>query len=252
MNTDALKDLLYRLADDKLMMGHRNSEWCGMGPALEEDIAFASMAQDELGHALSYYRLLEELGEGNPDQVAFTRPPHAYRNCQLTEMPNAGDYAFSLVRQFLFAWADKIRLASLSTSSYAPLAELARKIAREVKYHQLHGKTWVTQLAQGGEEARLRLQSAVNEALPMAFGLFEPTLFSGAIAADGIQAPEEELGRQWLEEVSQILEAAGLNVPQNVDPSPFYGGRGGHHTEHLHALVDEMQAVIRLDPIAAW
>src|SRR6186997_1365783 len=97
----AIKDLLFRMADDELLLGHRDSEWTGLGPILEEDIAFSSMAQDELGHALVWYQLLHELGEDEPNRLAFLRDAAAWRNARLVELPR-GDYAFSLVRQYLF------------------------------------------------------------------------------------------------------------------------------------------------------
>ena len=138
MNFDAIKDLLLRMADDELIVGHRMSEWTGMGPILEEDIAFSSMAQDEIGHSQSYLIILHELlGEQHPDVVAFQRKPEDFTSCHLTELPNK-DYAFSLIRHFLYDIAEGIRLDALRKSSFKPLAELAKKLSREEKYHMLH------------------------------------------------------------------------------------------------------------------
>ena len=108
MNTEALKDLLYKIADDQLILGHRNSEWTGFGPMLEEDIAFSSMAQDKLGHSLAFYKILNDLGEAEPDTVAFTRNANQFHNCQLVELP-IGEYDFSLIRHFLFDNAEILR-----------------------------------------------------------------------------------------------------------------------------------------------
>src|SRR5687768_15043745 len=108
MNTEALKDLLYKIADDQFILGHRNSEWTGLGPLLEEDIAFSSMAQDKLGHSLAFYHLLEELGEPDPDTLAFRRPAQQFHCCQFVELP-IGEYDFSLIRHFLFDHAEAIR-----------------------------------------------------------------------------------------------------------------------------------------------
>ena len=103
---EAIKDLLFRMADDELIIGHRNSEWTGIGPILEEDLAFSSMAQDKLGHALANYSLLEkEYGEKNPDELAFARDAKSFRCCQLVEYP-IGEYDFTLVRHFLFDTAE--------------------------------------------------------------------------------------------------------------------------------------------------
>ena len=101
MNELALKELLYKIADDQLILGHRNSEWTGFGPLLEEDIAFSSMAQDKVGQSYAIYQMLHQLGEQEPDTVAFMRNANQFHNCQLVELPN-GEYDFSLIRHFLF------------------------------------------------------------------------------------------------------------------------------------------------------
>lgn len=251
MNQDALKDLLYRLADDALILGHRNSEWTGIGPVLEEDIAFASMAQDKMGHALNFYNLLHELGEADPDTIAFMRDVRRYRCCHLVEMP-IGDYAFSLMRHFLYDFAADIRFQSLREAAWSPLSALAQRISREQKYHLMHARTFVQQLGSGTEESRLRMQSALNETLPMAYGIFESTEATPVLAEEGIQRTEEDLQAQWLETITPILQDAGLVFPEVVDPLPFLGGRRGYHTEHLEPLVEEMTEVFRLDPAAQW
>src|SRR5688500_14027833 len=130
MNELALKELLYKIADDQLILGHRNSEWTGFGPLLEEDIAFSSMAQDKVGQSHALYTLLHQLGEQPPDTVAFTRNADQFHNCVLVELPN-GEYDFSLIRHFLYDTALALKFDSLTRSSYQPLAELAVKIRGE-------------------------------------------------------------------------------------------------------------------------
>src|SRR6186713_1328644 len=127
MNDAAIKDLLYRIADDQLILGHRNSEWTGFGPLLEEDIAFSSMAQDKIGQSHALYQILHQLGEQVPDTVAFTRNANQFHNCIFVELPN-GEYDFSLVRHFLYDTALAIRFDSLTRSACQPLAELSVKI----------------------------------------------------------------------------------------------------------------------------
>lgn len=252
MNTAAIKDLLYRMADDKLIIGHRSSEWVGLGPILEEDIAFASMAQDELGHAQSYYQILHELGEDDPDTIAFTRADVDFTCCHFVEYP-IGEYDFSLMRHYLFEMADMIRLRHLVNSTYQPLAELSAKIAREEKYHQLHGKTFVQQLSRGNDESKGRMQQALNYAYPIAFGLFEPTVHSAALAAEGVIPLEDELMKEWRSTVEPFLiQQCGLSIPSVENFIDHFGGRSGHHTEHLAGLLSEMTEVYAIDPTAKW
>lgn len=248
MNQDALKELLFRLADDDVIIGHRNTEWTGHGPILEADIAFSSMAQDELGHAQVYYGLLHDLGEADPDRLAFMRAVSDFRCAQLVELPK-GDWAVSVARQFLYDAAESVRLAALSHSAYAPLAQAARKFVGEEKYHLLHGKTWVTQLGQATAESRARLQAALEEVYPYALGLFETTELDEAIVVEGLQKPEGELQADWLATITPVLQDAGLTLPK---AAPILGGRRGQHTPHLAALLEDMQLVFRSDPEATW
>ncbi len=248
MNEAALKELLFRLADDEVITGHRNAEWTGHGPILEADIALSSMAQDELGHAQVYYQLLHDLGEADPDQLAFNRGADDFRCAQLVELPR-GDWAFTVARQFLYDAAESVRLGALAQSSYTPLAQAAAKFAGEEKYHLLHGKTWMTHLGCGTDESRARVQKALDEVFPYALGLFETTEIDPAIAAEGLQAPEGELKGHWLALIGPVVSAAGLSLP---DAAPIEGGRRRRHTEHLKALLEDMQLVFRSDPSAEW
>src|SRR5688500_18914074 len=125
---DAISHLLTAMADDALIQGHRNSEWTGIGPIMEEDIAFSSMAQDKIGHAQALYQILhEQFGMSEPDVLGFQRKETEFKSCQLVELP-IGDYAFSLVRHFFFDHADALRYEMLAQSSFQPLANLAKKI----------------------------------------------------------------------------------------------------------------------------
>ncbi|MCS6904853.1 MAG: 1,2-phenylacetyl-CoA epoxidase subunit PaaC [Bacteroidia bacterium] len=250
-NLEALKNLLYRLADDFLIMGHRDSEWIGLGPILEEDIAFASMAQDKVGYSLSFYTLLHELGEADPDTIAFKREAIHFKCAQFVEMP-IQDYAFSLIRHFFFDYAADTRIQALKNSSYDKLRDLANKISRELKYHCMHAKTMVTQIAKGNEDGNSRLQEAVNTAFPMALSLFEPTEFCEELAQAGICPTEASLQKEWLQRITPLLIEASLSLPQVPEPNPYYGGRKGYHTDYLDELIQEMTAVIRLEPEAVW
>ena len=244
-------DLLYRLADDQLILGHRNSEWNGLGPILEEDIAFSSMAQDKLGHSLQLYGLLHQLGEAEPDTVAFTRNAPQFHCCQLVELP-IGEYDFSLIRHFLFDHAELLRFEALASSSFEPLAQVARKLRGELKYHALHANTWVKRLGTATDEAIERMQRSLDFTMPYALGIFETTEMEPEIIGTGLFIGEKELQARWLESISKVLAKTELILPDTLISTPVTGGRHGEHTEHLQPLLDEMAEVFRLDPTADW
>jgi ring-1,2-phenylacetyl-CoA epoxidase subunit PaaC len=246
---EAVVNLLYRLADDELIIGHRNSEWTGHGPILEADIAFSSMAQDEMGHAQAYYQMLHQLGEADPDTLAFGRKPREYRCASLVCLPK-GDWAFSVLRQFLYDAAETVRLTAFTESSLVPLAQLATKLRGEEKYHLMHGRTWVLKLGQGTPESRGRMQAALERAYPHALGLFEPTEFDEPLVQAGITPRESELRKQWESAVAPVLADAGLATPESA--KAVYGGRVGKHPDALKELLDQLQLVYNIDPSAKW
>ena len=252
MNNQALKDLLYKMADDALIIGHRNSEWTGIGPMLEEDLAFSSMAQDKIGHAKALYQILHEiLGEPEPDKVAFLREEKLFKCCQFVELP-IGEYDFSLVRQFLFDHAEAVRYDTLTSSSFQPLALLAKKVKGEIKYHVMHADTFLKQLGTGNDESHARMQSALNYAMPYALGIFEKSEFENELITSQVFAGEEALKAKWLEKIKPVIAAAGLQLPVVAEDKIVYGGRRGFHSEYLKTLLDEMCEVVRTDPGAEW
>jgi ring-1,2-phenylacetyl-CoA epoxidase subunit PaaC len=249
MNEIAVKELLYKIADDLLILGHRNSEWTGFGPLLEEDIAFSSMAQDKVGQSQALYNILHQMGEQNPDTVAFTRNAEQFHNCVLVELPN-GEYDFSLIRHFLFDTSLALRFDMLTCSAFSPLAELAVKIRGELKYHTLHANTWIKQLGKATPESISRLQQSLNLAWPYALGIFELSPYEKALADDNIFEGENILRAKWLEQVQNILSQTDLKIPSMA--RAMEGGRVGKHSEHLQPLLDEMSEVFRIDPAAEW
>lgn len=251
MDTIALKELLYKMADDQLILGHRNSEWTGFGPLLEEDIAFSSMAQDKIGHSLALLNLLHDLGEQDPDTVAFTRNANQFHNSILTELPNQ-EYDFSLIRHFLYDTAEAIRFEMLSNSSYEPLAQVARKFRGELRYHTLHAKTWITQLGNATDESKSRLQKSLIEVLPFSLGIFEKSLYEAELIQLGIFEGEEELKKRWEVKIEETLSKTELKLPDLKILTPIEGGRIGKHSPHLQPLLDEMSEVFRMEPGAEW
>ena len=249
---EGLKELLIKMADDALIMGHRNSEWTGLGPTLEEDIAFSSMAQDKVGHAWNLYKMLHErMDMPDPDQMAFHREEQEYKCCQLVELYTQ-DYATALARQFFFDHAEFARYSLLQESSIEPLAQFARKVRGEIKYHILHGDMWVKRLGQGNEVSNGRMQSAVDEMFPYALGIFEPSPLEEKIKEQRIFVGEEALKAQWFEAIRPVMEEAGLTLPNEDSVEPKMGGRQGYHTDDLKPLLDEMTEVFRTAPEAEW
>lgn len=249
---DALRKLLLFHADDHLVIGHRNSEWTGLGPILEEDIAFSSIAQDKIGHALGLYSILhEQLGEADPDTLAFMRNEADFTSCQLVELP-IGEYDFSLIRHLLFDLAALVRFEDFSNSAYDPLAKLARKVKGEIKYHVFHAATFVKQLGHGNEESKARMQTAMNQTMGLALGMFEGFEGEELLVSNGIYKGEAALQQAWLGELQAVLTDAALKMPDLKSITAVYGGRKGYHTEHLQPLLDEMTEVFRVDPGAEW
>jgi ring-1,2-phenylacetyl-CoA epoxidase subunit PaaC len=249
--TLALKELLYKMADDLLILGHRNSEWTGIGPMLEEDISFSSMAQDKVGQALALYQVLNQLGEAEPDTVAFTRNAHQFHNCQLVEYP-IGEYDFSLMRHFLFDNADLLRYDLLQESTFDPLAKLARKFKGELKYHKFHGDTFLMKLGNGNAESHERMQQSLDYCWNLALGIFEESEHEDLLKSEGIWKGEAFLQQAWMEAVIPVIEQAGLVIPERHTWNPVYGGRKGEHTPYLQPLLEEMSEVFREDPGAEW
>lgn len=248
---DAVKELIYKMADDQLIIGHRNSEWTGIGPVLEEDIAFGSIAQDKVGHAYNFYQLLHQMGEGDPDTIGFLRDEKDFKSCQLVELP-IGEYDFSLVRHFLFDHAELIRFEILSESGFEPLANLAKKYKGEIKYHVFHANTWIKQLMIGTEESKARIQNAFNYAYPVAFSIFEPGNFEEILISEGIFAGEHALETKWMDRISEIATTNGITIPVVASKTEHYGGRKGFHTEFLAPMLLEMTEVLRSEPGAEW
>jgi ring-1,2-phenylacetyl-CoA epoxidase subunit PaaC len=251
MNTTALKDLLYKIADDQLILGHRSSEWIGLGPLLEEDIAFASKAQDKVGQSLAFYKLLEDLGEKDPDTVAFGRKAEEFHNSTFVELPN-GEFDFSIVRHFLFDTAEFIRFDLLRDSSYQPLSNLANKIKGEIQYHIMHANEWMKQLGHADDQTLTRMQKALDYALPYAMGVFELSKYEEELISEEIFTGEKALQAIWQEKVSEVIGKSQLTLPSFSGLEPAYGGRYGKHTEHLQPLLTEMGEVIQSDPTAEW
>ncbi len=246
--SQALVDFLLAMADDEMILSHRDSEWTGHGPILEEDIAFSNIAQDEMGHARLWYGLLESLTGKTPDHLVFFRQPSGFRNIQMVELPN-GDWGFSMLRQYLFDTAEMYRLSHLIHSSYQPLAGVAAKIRQEEIYHVRHTHHWIKRLGLGTTESNRRMQKALNTLWGYAHQLFAPLPNEDQLVTEGIMTESETLHQQWKESVVSHLQDSGLQIPEDNNPTTMDRAR---HTKHLAVLLDELQMVARLYPEAEW
>jgi ring-1,2-phenylacetyl-CoA epoxidase subunit PaaC len=251
MERDPFVDYCSRLGDDRLVLGHRLSEWCGHAPILEEELALANVALDLIGQAQVLLGIAAEVeGRGrSADQLAFFREAIDYRNVVLVEQPN-GDFAHTVVRQFLFDALDVALTTALRSSADSRVAAWAGKAEAESAYHLRHSRGWVIRLGDGTEESRRRTEAAVA-----ALWRFTPELFAAddgerRLVECGIAADTSRLREPWLHEVGATFAAAGLSPPD--DGSAAAAPRRGPHSEHLGHLLAEMQIVARSFPGAEW
>jgi ring-1,2-phenylacetyl-CoA epoxidase subunit PaaC len=289
MSSDPRLTLLLALADDELIIGHRHSEWTGWAPHIEEDLAFSSIAQDEMAHARLLYSLAQPLTAKNEDQLAFGRKPQEYLNAVLCERPN-GDWGYSVARQYLYDTADSVRLDALESSSWSELVDLVKVLQLEEKYHLDHARAWFSRLAGGPVEARQRFSEGLSAAMGEAVALFEPLTGEPDLVADGIlPKSNEELLAEWLGRLGEDLESVSLDfvlerhgrmgemVPTGSgeireEGEPFMapgvvrrdgrwmhegefagaGGRRGRHSEDFVSLWEEMTGLYRTHPGAKW
>ena len=249
--SNPLFEYLCRLGDDRLVLGHRLAGWAGHAPILEEDIAMANFALDFVGQAASFLKLAGEAeGTGrDEDALAFFRDEFQFRNVQLVELPR-GDFAFTMVRQFLFDAYDVLLMTRLATSTHATLAGIAAKALKEAKYHVRHSAGWVVRLGDGTEESHNRAQTALNELWGFAHELCETDAVERALVADGVAVDSSTLKAEWDNAVGGALAAATLSIPN--DARHVTGGRCGRHSEYLGHMLAEMQILPRSHPGAKW
>lgn len=276
--SEALAAVAVALADDELVIGHRHSEWTGLAPHIEEDVAFSSIAQDEIGHAAALYALAGAIVGRDPDALALGRDPSEYRNAVLCERPN-GDWAYTLARHWLYDTAEDVRLEALARSADDALRALATKMRREERYHLLHAGTWLERVAQGPVEGRTRIAEALARAYPDALALFEPLeREEEAVRAGWLPDASTELRSRFAQRATGQLDrlglptdigavadeaaefvasssgdllAAGPAPPEPVAASGG-GGRRGRHSADFEALWEEMTRTYRVSPGATW
>ena len=251
MSNPSLVPYLLRLGDDRLVLGHRLSEWCGHGPILEEDIALTNIALDLIGEATLLLKLAgEQEGAGrDEDALAYFRDAVDFRNALMVELPR-GDFGFTIVRQFLFSVYSLLQMEALQRSKLDALAGIAAKALKESRYHVRHSAQWVITLGDGTNESHERAQRAVDDLWRYTGELFTTDDVDRDAAAAGIGVDLGTLAEPWQAQVGEVFTRAGLSVPRNEYMQ--LGGRAGRHTEHLGHMLAEMQIVARSHPGAKW
>lgn len=247
---DALAELLLAMADDEFVLGFWDSEWTGIAPMLEEDVAFSSLAQDEIGHARLLYEMIARLTDGDADDLAFGRPAEAYRHCRLVDHPRT-DWAFSIGRRWLYDIADSIRLSALARSSFSPLAQVVAKIRREETYHLMHMDAWIRRLASSGEDSRQRTRQALELLWADTSTPFAPLRPEGILIQAGIlDGSMDSLADRHREVVSDVLRELVL-LPDGV-PSARDGRKRPPVSNGFAWLWNEFTMVRLQDEAANW
>ena len=246
----ALAELLLTMADDEFVSGFTDSEWTGIAPLLEEDVAISSIAQDELGHARALFQLLAEvLDDGrDEDELAYDREPEAYRHARLLDHAR-GDWTDTIARRFLYELADEARLASIGPG-YRPLAELVEKLRREERYHRMHLLVWIERLARGGSEARSRLEAALTANEIDAPTVFTPLDGEAVLLDAGILTRSmAEAEGAWRADLTTILVPLELALPPHI---PLTAAGRREHSDDFRWLWGEFTMVRRSEDRVTW
>ncbi|GAC1629649.1 MAG: phenylacetate-CoA oxygenase subunit PaaC [Nevskia sp.] len=250
--TGARHEYLLRLGDSALILSQRLGEWCGKGPALEEDMALTNIALDLLGQArlwLGYAAEVEGAGR-DEDALAFLRDAPQFRNLLLVEQPN-GSYADTLTRQFFFDAWHTLALRALQASSDPRIAGIAAKALKETTYHLRRSSDLVVRLGDGTANSRALMQAAIDRLWPFVAEMFAGDGVDAGMAQAGIGFEPQSLHGEWLGYVREVLDTATLRMPP-ADAWGHTGGRQGRHSEHLSRLLAEMQVLQRTHPGASW
>ena len=248
---EALATLLLGIADDEFVIGFWDSEWTGIAPMLEEDVATSSISQDEIGHARALYELLAEITGQDADAIAFGREPEAYRHAALMNHPRT-DWAFTVARRYLYETSDSIRLEALSRSSYEPLAQLAAKMRREERYHLMHLDAWLRRLA-ADPDAHARLAAALRAIWRDALAVLGPIPGEDVLVRDSLlPEPMESLRGRWLDQVSRVLDELRLPGPTEGDLAAGSEDGRSRRTDDFRWLHGQFTMVAASESGATW
>ncbi|MEQ1675355.1 MAG: 1,2-phenylacetyl-CoA epoxidase subunit PaaC [Chitinophagaceae bacterium] len=248
-----LIDYTLHLADNSLLLGQRNAEWCGHGPILEQDIAITNISLDLIGQARSFYQYAASLINESPgkpitivteDSLAYLRTEREFKNCLLVEQPN-GDWAQTILRQFLFSSYQYLLYQQLQQHTNETLSAIAEKSLKEVTYHLRWSSEWVIRLGDGTEESRNRMQKAITELWGYTGELFIPVSYEKEMITN-----LPSLKESWLTKVKTVFDEATLSIPENIFMQT--GGKTGIHTEHLGYILTQLQYLQRTYPGCEW
>jgi ring-1,2-phenylacetyl-CoA epoxidase subunit PaaC len=252
------------LADNTLIIGHRNSEWCGHGPVLEQDIAITNISLDLIGQARNFYQYTAELINSSTNQplnqstnqpitedsLAYLRDVSDFKNCLLLEQPK-GDWGTTILRQFFFSVYQHLLYRQLQNSQDAQLAAIAEKALKEVIYHLRWSSEWVIRLGDGTEESRNRMLKAIDNLWMFTGELFVPAIYEQEAAKENFGVDIALLKNDWMQKIKTVFEEATLPVPKE-DVWMQSGGKEGRHTEYLGYILAEMQFLQRAYPNCEW
>jgi ring-1,2-phenylacetyl-CoA epoxidase subunit PaaC len=243
---NSLTDYTLQLADNALIIGHRNSEWCGHGPVLEQDIAITNISLDLIGQARNFYQYAASVigNDADEDKLAYLRNTNEFKNCLLTEQPK-GDWAYTILRQFFFSVYQFYLYQQLQKNKDEQLAAIAAKSLKEVTYHVRWSSEWVIRLGDGTTESHDRIVKASTELWPYTGEFFLPAEYEKAVNVD-----VNELKSKWQEKVNEIFTEATLAVPSSGQMHT--GGKTGNHSQHLTDILSELQYLQRAYPNSEW
>jgi len=251
MKNENLYNYILGIADNSLILGQRLGELCGHGPTLETDIACTNISLDLFGQVRSYFQYASKIAEDKrtEDDIAMLRKEREYKNVLLVEQPNT-NFAYTMVRQFLFDVYHFAFLSELQKSTDLTLSAIAHKCIKEVSYHERFSSDWVKRLGDGTEESNLKMQEAIDGLWTYTDELFHQTEADKAMVAEGIGVDVIKLKEAYYKRVSDLLEESALKIPE----SKYFqkGGKEGIHTEHLGFLLSDLQYMQRAYPNMEW
>jgi ring-1,2-phenylacetyl-CoA epoxidase subunit PaaC len=258
-------DYILHLADTTLILSHRNSEWCGHGPVLEQDIALTNISLDLLGQARLFYQYAAELinhsrqseaevpplegfREADEDSLAYLRAEREYKNLLLVEQPN-GNWGQTILRQYLYSQFQQLLFQQLQKHNDEQIAAIANKSIKETNYHVRWSSEWVIRLGDGTDESKQRMLHAIDELWRYTGEMFIPADYESICNVDFTL-----LKQSWTEKVNVVFTEATLIPPSGGGGATFMqtGGKTGMHTEHLGYILTDLQYMQRAYPNSKW